>query len=154
MRPTFRQPLASLSFLLIGFGVGLFFTPKKVISQSKTVETTNSQIAKTENKANKTTKIETVKPDGTKVITVIEDRSVTTENKAISSKTEIKEKTKIVENKKQPSWMISGQAGTQLTDPGIRSYGGAIQKRILGPFWVGVYGDSRGNIGGMFSVQF
>ena len=126
---------------------------EKIVYQDKIVEKI-VYVKKTNKKTNKTTiRLVTIKPDGTKTVEtkivdnseLIVDQSKQSDKTEVSSKTD--EKSKVVERDKE-STIIS--AAYKL--PGV--YGAAIDKRLLGPVWVGGFGFIDGTFGLKLGLGF
>jgi hypothetical protein len=113
----------SLGLLLAGLAAGLlagwYLAPGKVEVRTVTVE------SKQTDKVIKRIKVTT--PDGTtKTETTVTDKSVVDKN------------TQHSETPSQPDWLVSVMVHSE------GSYGAQVQRRILGPIWVGAGGNTRG----------
>jgi hypothetical protein len=157
--------------LAIGVGFGRLLAPSKVqiVEKEKIVEVEKKIYVKDETKKeNKDKKKRTViiritKPDGTieeRTEIVEEDNSIiaidTKEKSEEKKKTEKEKlKEKIVKNKK-PDWMISALASSNMKD--IKSlqpdYGISVQRRILGPVYLGAFGITNKQVGLSVGFQF
>lgn len=144
--------ITALASLTIGAASAWYFKPPVVETRTeyrdKIVEVvkTVKERVKVQTKTRKETK-----PDGTRV----EETTVTktdTDVKTAGSKTSDVEKS-VLQRYAQPDWRVSGLVGwdfgrTQLV------YGGAVERRIIGPVWLGVWGLSSGAAGGSVGVTF
>lgn len=163
MELTLKKVIITVAITLItGYAIGKYTTPTKVEIKKETVYVEKRIVDKDELKRielerNKTLRkiiIEITKPDGTKEKTT---RYVekTSSNKTIEEKTKTTEKTeteikttetKLVENSRT-ELSLSLLAGAQIKDFSLTStpiaYGGHLQKRILGPITLGVWGLSN-----------
>lgn len=157
--------LVALGLAALGYAFGRYTAPEKVVEKEKikvqTVEVVKEVIkeVKVENK-NVNTRTRVVEyPDGRKeTITEVIDRTTVgtntdTNTDSNSSSTTEKEKEKITINKK-PDWKFTGLAGVEISDFGTPIYGGMVEKRILGPISVGVWGLSDKTVGGAISIEF
>ena len=137
--------LIAASLLAFSFIAGRKSAPLKVSYRDKIVE----KIVEVENKNVKTVVVETKKPDGTvqKETTTI-DLSVTKREDSRKQDT-----TKVVKNSK-PQWRIGAGAGLQ-NFRGEIVYSGTVERRILGPVFVGVQAHPQLRYGGLtVSVEF
>lgn len=137
----------SLGAFLLGALTTYFTFPKKQIEiKTETVEKVVFR-----DKVVDKTKVTTKKPDGTVIVVekdITKDRDVTQDVK-------ISEKLKLLERPSQPSWGIGAYALVEPLNP-LRGpvYGGFVEKRLVGPFWLGLYGQSNGFFGGGISVRW
>lgn len=151
--------------LLLGFSFGRWAAPTK-IEYKKEIVTTEKKSTDTEDKKNtdlernkKMRKIivEIVRPDGTKETTTryVENTETKKSTDQLTKTKEEYEKetkeieTKIVENAKSTVHLsaLAGHDVTKLTMPQKPSYGGHIQKNILGPITAGLFGLTNGTCG-------
>lgn len=139
----------------------------KIVYQDRVVE--KIVYVKVEAKHRRTETRTETKPDGTKVETKVTDTKTDTKVDTEKNKTEEKvvyrdrvvekivEKEKVVEAKKI-DWLVHAGVGlsipTFLGKPqfGIPGLKGAvieagIDRRVIGPFFLGVFGDSQGTVG-------
>lgn len=160
------QVYAVLGALIVGLAVGRFAAPTKVVTKTevkdveKKVEkkTTDSQKNKKNNKI--VIVVETVMPDGTrrKETKIVDRGSITIDNSSTeereSDRTTETKTEKIVE-RSHDGLLIYGLAAAQLTDwAGGLEFGGGVQKRLLGPFWLGAYGTNKATVGVTVGVSF
>lgn len=146
--------IAGVVLLVLGYGIGRFTTPDKIVTQTKIVTVTDEKSV-TDKKVDSTTKITEVKnKDGT-VTTVTEIDSHSDTNRQKEKDTSIvDEETKTVENNKS-SLNVSVMAGLDVTNPaGGYIIGGQITKRMLGPITLGVWGLSNKTGGLSVGLQF
>lgn len=132
--------LIGLLLIVIGYAVGYYTLPEKVITKTVT-ETKTITVVQHDTKT-----ITVIKPDGTKVITVV-DKSVDT-----TKEDQKQSNTKIVENGK-PQWKV----GVDLTprNPQLgHFYGARVDRRILGPVFVGAFGNTDRTLGLSLGVEF
>lgn len=150
----------ALVLLLAGYGFGRFTTPGKVTEQERIVTvdrdvelTWHAYVGHTERKVETKTAWKTVTKWGkdgsvTQTVAAVEDKTEDTKTETVESDGKVKEtvkyrdieKVKIVESAR-PDWLIQGQVGVQLD--GLKPvYGGAVQRRILGPVFAGVWGQA------------
>jgi hypothetical protein len=131
--------LALIACFLLGLGVGYFSLPQKVVTQVEVKEkiVTVTEKVKADNVV--TVYREIQRPDGTKEIrSRTFDKSVSTEAETKDDSKSVSE-TKTVE-RKQPDWKVAGLATTT-------GYGASIERRILGPIFLGAFGLSSGMAG-------
>jgi hypothetical protein len=174
--------LAGLIALILAFFAGRYTTPvevqikevEKIVEKEKIVEVVVKEYikeAKTDIKLDVVkTKTTTTKPDGTVTVvetehlkedTKIDEKEVKTEIKVVEVE-KIIEKEKIVErlvSTDRPDWKVSVLGGVQVDGIELsKGYlqpwvvGANVERRIVGPFSVGVWGQS--NLSAGISVGF
>lgn len=152
--------------LLVGAAIGYFATPTKVVTKTeikeiiKEVEKKTSDTKKDKKNDKIVIIVETVLPDGTrkketKIVdkgTITIDASETTEketDKTTETKTE-----KIVE-RSHDGLLLYAIGGARLNDwTSGPEFGGGVQKRLLGPFWIGAYGTNKLSAGVTLGISF
>lgn len=133
---------AILLAALVGYAGGRYVVPGKVTIKTEVV----------------TKEVEVVKHDTVTVTKEIKNLDGTVEtdtvvtDKDISSTKSTQDATseKIVENQK-PQWKAQGLAG--LTFQGQQIYGGDLERRIIGPVFLGAWGTNQG-AGVSLSLEF
>lgn len=121
--------------IVVALGLGVFIG-KSYYSQTKTVEIEKEIVR------NDIIIREIIKPDGTKE-TITTDKST---SKRDSTNTQIVAVAK-------PDWHISASVSKNVN--GLEPiYGLQIERRILGPFSVGIRADSQKNIGLIIGYEF
>ena len=158
--------LVVLGIFATGAAFGKFAGPSKVeykdkiVYQDKIVTQTDEDKTKDLNKNVVTTKTETDKPDGTKVIqTVTQDKSTLissdkTDTKSTNTVNSTEEKSEVKIYSKN-DWMLSVIATKDLSNLAAPfSFGGLIQRRILGPIYLGVLGTSNKEVGVGVGLSF
>lgn len=132
--------LLGLLLIVIGYSLGRYTTPEKVVTKTvidtKTVTVVQHDIQT----------VEVDKPDGTKTITVV-DKSVDTTKQQIGES-----QTKVVENSK-PQWKVSAQLAPKAVVYEY-FYGAQIERRILGPVFVGAFGNIDHTLGVSLGLEF
>jgi len=132
--------LISLLLVVVGYTIGRYTTPEKVVT--KTVIDTHTVTVVQHD-------IQTVtvtKPDGTSTTTVA-DHSVDT----TKSQTDEHE-SKVVENQK-PQWKVSAQFAPKVPQYEY-FYGAQVERRILGPVFVGAFGNIDHTVGLSVGLEF
>lgn len=133
------QLLIGLLLLVIGLGLGRYMTPTKVVTktviETHTVEVVHHDV--------QTVTVES--PDGTKTTTVV-DKSVDTTKQDTEQST-----LKVVENGK-PQWKISAQFSPKYPRYEYL-YGVQVERRILGPIFVGGFGNLDHTLGLSVGVE-
>ena len=130
----------------IGYAVGRYLQPAKIETKTEVVEVEVEKV-KTEIR---TIVREVVKPDGTVVKETIEEE-IKKEEQVV--KKQEKEETKI-ENLK-PQWRVQAAVASDLDFRGELAYRLGVERRILGPFFAGVFADTRGEeVGVSISMEF
>lgn len=87
------------------------------------------------------------RPDGTKEITTTKDDTSVKHDTSVSDKEDIKAKP-------APNWMVSAGVGFELDNSFGRVYKAEVQRRILGPVFLGVYGTTRSEAGLTVGFEF
>lgn len=86
---------------------------------------------------------------------VVERGPVVTEKKHEAQGEEAHEaKTLTLKVTEQPRWQIGATAAVNPLHGGDVAYGGFLNYRIGGPFWLGVNATSAGSVGGSLGVSF
>lgn len=144
--------ITAFASLTVGAASAWYFKPPVVETRTeyrdKIVEVvkTVKERVKVQTKTRKETK-----PDGTRV----EETTVTktdTDVKTAGSKTSDTEAI-MVERHREPAWRVAVLGGWDFRGQGL-VYGGHVERRILGPFWLGVWGLSSGAAGASVGVTF
>lgn len=121
-----KQALSIALLLVVAFAVGRYTAPAKVVESVKT----EIQVKRD------TVVVEKVRKDGTKVtVTKIKDRSE-----------EATKKEKIIDFRR-PEWLLGG---------GIDTKGGyvlSVDRRILGPIFIGAFGSTSGIFGAKIGIE-
>lgn len=131
--------VAGIFCLGLGYGAGRYLQPAKVETKIKEVEVIKHDI--------KTVTHTVTKPDGSTDTTIVQvDKS--TEDKSKESQTTI--------SNAKPNWLISATAGKSegrdlLTNP---TYGLVVQKRFMGPIYLGAYGNNNKEFGLALGMEF
>jgi hypothetical protein len=133
-------PIALL-LVVLGYGLGRYLQPAKVVTKTQIVTQTvvHDHIH--------TVTITVTKPDGTKTTTT------TTDNNSVSDK-DTQSNSSTVTTYSKPDWKVSGLAGLQLTNLHSPVYGAEIDKRLLGPIFVGVWGLTNSTAGVSVGLEF
>lgn len=142
-----------------------------VVEKIKTeIQVVKVYIKDTSQKVNKTV-VEEKRPDGSSTTTTKEEVVTETKEKENTDSKEVKyvdrivekevikevEKLKLVESKKL-DWRVAAGAGVAIPyflgqgSPGVPGLNGAVinaevDRRIVGPFWIGVHGNTQGVVG-------
>jgi hypothetical protein len=138
-------PLAAILFLG-GLATGRLLLRPKVITKTEVVEKIKVVTLEVEKKVVKTRKTKTTKkPDGT-VVTEETVRDAQTDTAITKDKT-ADTKTATTQIPLRNDWMVSVLGGTEAKLPLQPVFGGHVQRRILGPIYVGAWGLSNGSLG-------
>ena len=141
--------IGALALLALGFGAGKATTKPQIITQTK-VETIIKEVeVKKDNIV--TQQHEVIKPDGTKVIdTSTVDKSIdstSTDTSTVSSST-----TKV--GTTPPKWHVSLAANRANPLLSETYYNLNVEKRLLGPFFIGVTASTHKEAGLMIGFEF
>jgi hypothetical protein len=138
----------ALAFVLVGiisFGSGRYLTPTKVVTQIKTVEV--EHVIKDDNVV--TTTHEVKEPDGEDVVdTTTKDLTTT-----VTQEKEATEETKTVTTEK-PQWKVSGIITAKPLTLYQPSYGALVERRILGPVFIGAGANTDSTLYLSIGVEF
>lgn len=163
MNETLKKVLLFVVVFTVGGAVGRFSLPVSVVEKEKIVFQDKIVIKEVEkksvdNKKNKTyIRIVTTKPDGTKTVeTRIVDLGEivtidTIQKLQDQSSTTVTEKEKTTTYSKD-QYLIS--AGVSSHQWGVFGYGGMVQRRILGPIYIGAFGYSDMSFGLNVGLSF
>jgi hypothetical protein len=136
--------LAILLAAGLGYAGGRYAQPSQVVIQTKEVVKTVTVVQHDTVTITKQVK----KPDGTtETDTTITDKDVDTTNSSM------KESSSETITNLKPQWKATGQYGYNFSSA-EKVYGAEVDRRILGPIFVGVWGNSD-HVGGLaVSVEF
>lgn len=140
----------TIAALLLSFAFGRYSNQQPEVSDQTAIEKIDQK--QTEQEDHTTTVIiHTKDPSGT-------EKTVTTINNNIDTKTKDTDKTTIEETKtvtpqKQNLWNVSAMAGVSVNDF-VPVYGAQVSKQVLGPISVGAFGFTSGLFGVSVGVSF
>lgn len=160
--------ISSVLLLGIGAAIGRFEGPAKVVTKTETKVVTQTVVKEvekksTENKKNTVTTItETTKPDGTKTRTIVirnKDDIKVVDNTKVDEKTNTTSDTKssTVTTYDRGKWSVEALASVskpRLTNLGTVSYGLEVDRKIIGPISVGVFGLTDQTYGATLGISF
>lgn len=157
-----KQSILALIFVLIGAAIGYLGMPTKVITKTEIKEVVKEVEKKQQSKQNdkKVTIIEKTNPDGSKTKeTIIVDKGKTdkTTEKDTDKTTEKKEE-KIVEN--SGKWLAKAYVAHQFGADAKNSINGfyivgvGVERKLLGPFSLGVFGLTNNIVGLSIGMGF
>lgn len=147
--------------LLTAYAFGRYSAPERVKIEKEivTVEVEKKETSKQRitDEDKKTTILEVVRPDGTKVTKKVIESDKKTDTKVaqtVDSKSEMESKeTKIIENSRRVSVsVIAGPNFFDLKQPIV--FGGHVSRPFLGPITLGIWGLSSGTGGASVGLQF
>jgi hypothetical protein len=126
--------IGALVVFICGYTVGHYYSPEKIKEVIKEVKVTDTK---------KTTIIDkTVTPDGT-----TKERTVV---KEVVHQNENKDSVKI--EKVKSNWKVSALAGINKDRTPV--YGASIEKNIIGPVNLGIWGTTSSEVGAVVSYEF
>lgn len=136
--------LTALIIGLVGYAIGRYMQPAEVITKQvevvKEIEVVKRDV--------KTVIKEVVRPDGSKeTVTTID------ENTRERTRRESDVKTEVVQSPAKPQWEAGVMVKASLNNI-IPVYGIQVERRILGPFSVGVQGWSDTTAGVSLNIEF
>lgn len=135
--------LGVLIVAVVGYAFGRYLQPPDI--KIKTVIQEKEVIVERKNIV--TVVKEVVRPDGTKETeTRTEDKSETTGKKDSSTNNNYES----ISSK--PQWRVQGMIG--LNAQAKNDYGLAVERRIIGPIFVGAYGNTQKSMGLSVSIEF
>jgi hypothetical protein len=136
--------------VLASFMVGRYTVPTKTVTKTEVKTVTNTE----ENKKVDTQQdkdvivTETDKPDGTKVIVTDHVDRVNTESVDVkNTQTATDSKSSTVTTNDKYNWNVAALAGVNSADSLFNKqigYGAIVQRKIIGPFYLGVWGEGFG----------
>lgn len=126
----------SLILLAVGYGVGRYLQPARIEIKKEQVEVVKKDIKIVE-------KLIT-RPDGTTEKETITEDKTKTEKETLESSLTIN---------KKPDWKVSGLSGLDLSSKS-QFYGVQVDRRIIGPVFVGVTATTNKTIGLSVGMEF
>lgn len=162
-----KKPIVLIGLaLLLGVAIGRYATPVRIktVEKEKIVTVVQKDTDKTTDKKNTTheqiIKVKITHPDGT-----IEEREETIKDAnqivdvdlhtTTNTSTEIDKSKETIKDSTKPNWLIAGTAGVSFANKGLdSSYGIHVQRRILGPIFIGVYGNTTNQYGISAGLEF
>jgi hypothetical protein len=139
------QIIGGILLIAIGYGAGRYVQPAKVVTKVQTVTVTNDVV----HDHIVTVTHTVVQPNGEK------DTTTTTSNESIiDDQTSTKTNSSTVTTYNKPQWKVQGLAGLSLNSLSTPIYGIGVERRILGPVFVGAYGKSNSEAGLSLSLEF
>ena len=146
---------AGIVLLVLAFVAGRYGTPERVVTKTET-QIVEKEVVKTvekkvrDQKNDKVTLItETVSPDGTKKreVKIVDKSEITNysdKNTEKQSETSVTQKTETTRESKSLGWNVSALGSMSHSKDDLLgnsvSFGVHVQRRVLGPFSVGVFG--------------
>jgi len=144
---------AAILIALAAFAFGRYSAPERIkeVEKIKVVEVEKKQ----QNEKKDVVTVITKKPDGTSVTTVTDKTVVDTKTDTDTVATS--EKTREV-TYRRPQWKLTGMAGFDTDTSDFTSvkpiYGAAVERRLLGPIFVGAWGLSNRTFGVSVALEF
>lgn len=134
-------------FLLFaaGLGTGYYVMPSKIVTKTNTVTQTQDVIHYKVNTVTVTKELPTGEKDTT---------TTTTNNTVVNDKTTTDTKSSTVTTYAKPQWKVSAMAGLGSNNLALPIYGAEVQKRLLGPIFVGAWGNSNKEGGISLGLEF
>jgi hypothetical protein len=150
--PSRKMCIALAGCFLGGVATGYFSRPERVVTKVDVREKIVEVTAKATRNDVVTRSREISRPDGTKIVRVVTvDKSVSRESgKLEATITRTEEKT---EERSAPQWNVRAMAGITFGDA-APVYGAGVDRRILGPIFLGAYGFSNGTVGAAIALSF
>jgi type II secretory pathway pseudopilin PulG len=139
------QIIIGVILLVVGYGLGRYVQPAKVVTKTQTVTQVVTQIQEHVHTVTHTV----VQPNGIKDITTVTDNN-STENKDSDTKSS----SSTITTYSKPQWRAQGLAGLNLSNVSTPIYGLGVERRILGPIFVGAYGKTNSEAGLSLSLEF
>jgi hypothetical protein len=158
LRQNSKYIVIIIILLAASFMAGRSTTPTKTktvieekVAEKEVVKFVEVQ-AKTEKKDVETVVIETISPDGTvRKETKIVDKTVFEEQKKIdldkqAEQTRISKREEITK-RSSFEWMVSLMVSAKENNISEQNFGVHVQRRVIGPFYLGVYGEQNKGVG-------
>jgi hypothetical protein len=130
--------------LIVGAAMGRYLTPEKVVTKTVT------QIQKVDVvHTNVVTITKTIKqPNGT-----IETDTTTVDKSVDQTNTNTTSETSKTVTRDNPQWHVSGDFSSSSSLP-YYIYGAKIERRILGPIFLGAFGNANRQFGASIGLEF
>jgi len=132
--------LLGLLLLVVGVAIGRYVTPERIVTKT-IIDTKIVTVVQHDTRT-----VTVTKPDGTTTI-VSTDKSVDT-----IKQVEHESQVKVVENNK-PQWKVSAQFAPKNVKYEY-FYGAQIERRILGPIFIGAFGNLDHTLGLSVGLEF
>ncbi len=153
--------LAALVFCT-GLAFGRWTLPAKVVTKTevvtKEIEVIKYRERVVKQKAKHIVEVVHHFPDGTLITKRTEDDKETSKEVKTGRHEDDKaseSSTKVTTEYRKANWRIGALLGADITRLGAGfDYGGRVERRVLGPFWVGLEATKSGRAGASLSVEF
>ena len=146
-----QKILALLMLCGVSFGLGRYMTPEHVeYREVEVVKEVIKEVVKENIKKNTQTKtVETWYPDGRHTIEtyILNQDTIIIEKELLAEKEIKKEIEKIIDNKK-PNWLVGVSYGNR------QDYGITVDRRVLGPIFLGAYAKTDKDLGIAVKMEF
>lgn len=140
-----KEIIGGILLLVIGYAAGRYVQPAKVVTKTETVTKTNTVVQEHVHTVVQTV----VKPNGEKVITKTTDNNSVEKNNTSSDSS-----ASTVTTYSKPQWRAQGLVGLSTINLSSSIYGVGVERRILGPIFVGAYGKTNSEAGLSLSLEF
>lgn len=158
---TKQQAICALILVAVSFATGRWLAPQKLsVTHAETKANTNSTDQKVDQNTDTHKEVvvtETTKPDGTKqvVTDTINDVRVdkSTDTSKVNSVTTAKTDS-FAETKSKSRLNLGLLVGTQITKPDGLVYGGYVNRDMIGPIQMGLFGFTDGRAGVSIGLTF
>lgn len=155
--PLRRKVLIATLVFVVGAAFGRFSLPARVEikTQTQVVEKVVVQKERAKQTDRTTVIIKTVAPDGTVTerTEIVDKTKVTSDTNKTSDSKSDSSSSKVTEYAKN-DWFIRAMAKGQLGVAGPLRYGVGVDRRILGPVYLGVFGYDDKTVGGSVGLSF
>lgn len=149
--------LAGLLLILLGYAFGRYLQPATVVTKVEQHEVIKYVEKSTKEKNNNKdiVIVETRYPDGTvkKETHIVDKGTIVIDKSKESSDTKDSKSETIVSNTK-PQWKASGLLGVADYSLSNRVYGLEVERRILGPIFLGAWGMNNKQLGVSLGLEF
>ena len=162
-----KQIIIAIVILAIGVAIGRFTLPAKIvtITETKIVTQVVTDQHQQENKDQVTTITETsdcvsgdCKPCKTVKTTVIADKGKVTTDTHQEANSNTQTNTSTTTTYNTQNLMVSALVGTDalqnLSASNTLVFGVQVQKKLIGPIWIGAFGYSNKMVGGSIGLTF
>ena len=122
--------------MAVGYGVGRYLQPARIEIKKEQVEVVKKDIKIVERVV--------TRPDGTTEKETITEDKTKTEKETLESSLTVN---------KKPDWKVSGLSGLDLSNKS-QFYGVQVDRRIIGPVFVGVTATTNKTIGLSVGMEF
>lgn len=140
-----KEIIIGVVLLAAGYGLGRYVQPAKVVTKTEVVTKVETQIQEHVHTITRTI----TDPNGHSETVTVTDNNTNTHSNSESDST-----SSTVTTYNKPQWKAQGLVGLNIHDLSSPVYGVGVERRILGPIFVGAYGKTNSEAGLSVSLEF